>query len=301
MNSWFWYEVSTTCYSFGACVTPSGTWTPRFSYHYFPRYDHRFCQWSPCRQGGGACMMDRFAVMVCRLSIFGRVTTLILMRSYPHLLFVTRLSLYYTLLYSECQHFLFVFLIFLYSSIPRARNNPPKTTKKRVNGIHMGAKTHHHDQVIWPVNFSAMNRRASAPRNPIPPLDRTVTLPLFVVIVCPLLNGACRRTRTHKPSGSKPDALSIELGKHYLAHHTGNDPVSQAWEACILPIDEWCLLVPEVGVEPTLYSFWICCLYRLRYTGFKSFLDDFIYVSSTSYTNLFIIESTYGYTFSHML
>jgi hypothetical protein len=30
-------------------------------------------------------------------------------------------------------------------------------------------------------------------------------------------------------------------------------------------------------------------------------LDDFIYVSSTSYTNLFIIESTYGYTFSHML
>lgn len=42
-------------------------------------------------------------------------------------------------------------------------------------GIQIGDNTHNQDQSITPVNFSAINRIASNPVNPIPPL-----LPLLV-------------------------------------------------------------------------------------------------------------------------
>ena len=49
--------------------------------------------------------------------------------------------------------------------------NAVKTTIKTIRKvIHIGERTHHHDQVIKLVSFKVINTMPSNPVNPIPPL-----------------------------------------------------------------------------------------------------------------------------------
>lgn len=46
----------------------------------------------------------------------------------------------------------------------------PMNPKKAANGIQSGAVTHHHDQVIVPVNLSTRNTKNSKKSGPVPTL-----------------------------------------------------------------------------------------------------------------------------------
>lgn len=61
------------------------------------------------------------------------------------------------------------------------RNN--KTTIKIVKGIHVGAKTHHQDQLIMPINFNTINAIVSRPRKPTPLDELELELYCFIFFI----------------------------------------------------------------------------------------------------------------------
>lgn len=42
-----------------------------------------------------------------------------------------------------------------------------RTSSKTTKGIHIGESTHNHDQAMWPLSLSPMNRIVSIPQKPI--------------------------------------------------------------------------------------------------------------------------------------
>jgi hypothetical protein len=53
----------------------------------------------------------------------------------------------------------------------------------KINGIQIGERTHHHDQVIVPMSFNTMNTIPSNPRNPIPDELLLEDFPVLISVV----------------------------------------------------------------------------------------------------------------------